>query len=104
MTIMRTPRAGMSRRRFLGATASAGMAAAAGSLPVVVGEAALAQGAPTVAGPGAAAPDLTLVNGRIYTMNAGNTVASTATIRNGRVAIVGDAAPPAGTQVIDLRG
>jgi len=33
---MRTPRAGMSRRRFLGTTASAGMAAAAGSLPVVV--------------------------------------------------------------------
>ena len=49
-----------------------------------------------------------LVNGRIHTMDARNTVASTVTIRNGRFAAVGNAAqsgavPPA-TQVIDLRG
>jgi len=101
---MRTPRAGMSRRRFLGTAAGAGAAAAAaGSLPIVVG-AAPAEGAQAVATPGGAAPDLTLVNGRIHTMDAGNTVASTATIRNGRFAIVGNAAPPPGTQVIDLRG
>ena len=49
-----------------------------------------------------------LVNGRVHTMDARNTVATTVTIRNGRFAAVGNAAPrgaasPA-TQVIDLRG
>ena len=49
-----------------------------------------------------------LVNGRIHTMDARNTIASTVTIRNGRFAAVGNAAPsaavPPATQVIDLRG
>jgi len=49
-----------------------------------------------------------LVNGRIHTMDARNTVASTVTVRNGRIAAVGTAAqrgaPPPNTQVIDLRG
>jgi len=49
-----------------------------------------------------------LVNGRVHTMDARNTVATTVTIRNGRFAAVGNAAPrgaasPA-TRVIDLRG
>ncbi len=53
-------------------------------------------------------PDLVLVNGRIQTMDARRTVASTVSIRGGRFVTVGDAASPeaasAGTQVIDLRG
>src|SRR3972149_4169782 len=60
---------------------------------------------PPAAGP---AQDLVLVNGRIHTMDAQNTIASTVTIRNGRIAAVGNAPPrgaaAAGTQVIDLRG
>jgi predicted amidohydrolase YtcJ len=49
---------------------------------------------------------LALVNGRIHTMDARNTVAQSAVIRNGRIVSVGSAAPPAGadTRVIDLRG
>ena len=48
-----------------------------------------------------------LVNGRIHTMDARNTIASTVTVRNGRFAAVGNAAPrnpPPALQVIDLRG
>ena len=49
-----------------------------------------------------------LINGRIHTMDARNTVASTVTLRNGRIAAVGIEPPrgvaPQGTQVIDLRG
>ena len=50
---------------------------------------------------GGPAQDLTLVNGRIHTMDARNTVASTVTIRNGRFAAVGAAnnvAAQAGTR------
>src|SRR3954468_24605830 len=103
----RRPRS-MSRRRFLGTAAGAGAAAAAGrSLPSRVPgmEVALAAQAPqATAFPDGAAPDLTLVNGRIHTMDARNTIASTVTIRNGRVAAVGSAGPPAGTKVMDLAG
>src|SRR3954470_9423274 len=105
----RRPRS-MSRRRFLGTAAGAGAAAAAGrSLPSRVPgmEVALAAQAPqATAFPDGAAPDLTLVNGRIHTMDARNTIASTVTIRNGRFATVGNAAPQRspGVQVIDLRG
>src|SRR5688572_26794226 len=101
---MRKTSTGISRRRFLGTAAGAGMAAAAGgSLPVSSAEPAFAgQAPPTVAPPGGPAQDLTLVNGRIHTMDARNTVASSVTIRNGRFAIVGNAAPPSGSQVIDL--
>ena len=74
----------ISRRAFLGtAAAGAGLAVAK-----------LAAQAPQVAPPaGGPAPDLMLVNGRIHTMDARNTVASTVTIRNGRFAAVGNAAP-----------
>jgi len=88
----------ISRRRFLGTTAGAGLAGAglAGQAPQVV---------PPAGGP---APDLVLVNGRIHTMDGRNTVANTVTIRNNRFLAVGDAPPsgatPPGTQVIDLRG
>ena len=101
----------ISRRKFLGTTAGAGMAVAAGrALPtspadVVVLAAQAPQTAPPAGGP---AQDLILVNGRIHTMDARNTVASTVTVRNGRIAAVGNAAQRGaaspGTQVIDLRG
>jgi hypothetical protein len=87
----------ISRRHFLGAAAGAGLAAAR-----------LAAQAPRVAPlAGEPAPDLMLVNGRIHTMDARNTVASTVTIRNGRFSAVGNAAPSTAVpamQVIDLRG
>jgi predicted amidohydrolase YtcJ len=56
--------------------------------------------------PAAAAPDLTLINGRIHTMDARDTVARAVSMRNGRFLTVGDAAPAAGpgTRVIDLQG
>ncbi len=107
---MRKNRA-ISRRKFLAATAGTGLAVTAvQSAPSSPAEAVAAaaqapQAAPPAAGP---AQDLMLVNGRIHTVDARNTVASTVTIRNGRIAAVGTApqrgAPPANTQVIDLRG
>jgi predicted amidohydrolase YtcJ len=94
---------GLSRRRFLGTAASAGMAIAA-----VPDEIALAQQQAPAAATPALAPqqDLNLVNGRIHTFDARNTVASTVSIRNGRIASVGTSAPPRtpNTRVIDLRG
>jgi predicted amidohydrolase YtcJ len=97
----------MSRRRFLGTAAGAGVAVAAvRSLPASPGmEVVIAAQAPQPAAPaGGAAPDLTLVNGRIHTMDARNAIASTVTIRNGRIAAVGSAGPPAGSRVMDLGG
>ena len=94
---------GLSRRRLLGTGAAASLAAAFG---VTVGEeAAAGQVAPTTA-PDSIGGDLILINGRIHTMDGNNTVVSTVTIRNGRFASVGGAAPkPArGTRVIDLKG
>src|SRR5580765_7347873 len=95
---------GLSRRQFIGA-AAAGAAAALGS-----GSAAVASAqAPQVAGASARAPadaTLVLVNGRIHTMDARNTVAKTVSIRNGRFVTVGDTAPGrvANTRIIDLKG
>ena len=59
----------------------------------------------TQATPPAGAPlqDVVLTNGRIHTMDARNTVASSVTIRNGRIAAVGGN-PPSGVKVVDLRG
>src|SRR4051794_543672 len=95
----------ITRRKFLRRTAAAGVAGATvRSLSDIVVLAAQAPGgAPPAAGP---APDLVLVNGRIHTMDARNTIASTVTIRNGRVAAIGNTTPPAtaGVPVIDLRG
>ena len=82
----------ISRRKFLGTTAAAGVAGATvrslSDIVVLAGQA--PQGDPRAAG---SAPDLVLVNGRIHTMDARNTIASTVTIRNGRFAAVGNAAP-----------
>jgi predicted amidohydrolase YtcJ len=103
--MLKTPTGSISRRKFLGTAAGAGVAVAAGRSPGSPAEAVLAAQGPQAVAPAAgAAQDLTLVNGRIYTMDARNTIATTVTIRNGRFAIVGNGAPPANTQVINLGG
>jgi predicted amidohydrolase YtcJ len=84
----------LSRRRFLAASAGAAGAAVtplAAQVPVV-------NSAPE--------QDLVLINGRIHTMDARNTIASTVTIRNGRFVAVSDARPArqTGARVIDLKG
>jgi predicted amidohydrolase YtcJ len=84
----------LSRRRFLAASAGAAGAAVtplSAQLPVV-------NSAPE--------QDLILTNGRIHTMDARNTIASTVTIRNGRFVAVSDARPArqTGAHVIDLKG
>src|SRR5262245_40489583 len=93
----------VTRRRFIGTAAGAGMAIAA-----VPPDSALAQQTPQVTTPPAAAAqqDLTLVNGRIHTFDARNTIASAVSIRNGRIASVGNTPPPRtpNSRVIDLRG
>jgi predicted amidohydrolase YtcJ len=90
---------GPSRRQFIGTATGAGLALATGAPDVLLA----GQGTQ-----GAAAPvqDLTLVNGRIHTFDARNAVVSTASIRNGRFATVGNTAPPRtpNARVIDLRG
>ena len=82
---------GVSRKRLLGL----GVAAAIGFAAAVA--AVLAQPA--------AIEELVFVNGSIHTMDAKNTVVATVTIRNGRFAAVGGAAPrpAAGRRIIDLR-
>jgi predicted amidohydrolase YtcJ len=93
---------GLSRRRFLGTAASAGMAIAA-----MPDDIALAQQAPPAATPSAPVQqDINLVNGRIHTFDARNTVVSAVSIRNGRITTVGNGAPARTptTRVIDLRG
>jgi len=89
---------GLSRRRFITTTAAAGVATAISP----VGSTAAAQTPETVS-PAGPLRDVVLVNGRIHTMDARNTVASTVTIRNGRIAAVGGT-PPAGMESVDLRG
>src|SRR5439155_13267260 len=81
---------GISRRQLIGASAAAGVAAAFGGPD--------ARPAEAQRGAAAAAPDqqLAFVNGRIHTMDGNNTIATTVTIRNGRFAAVGGAAPRAG--------
>jgi len=85
-----------SRREFLGATAVAMATGVSACAPVspVTGE--------------GIAPErvLILINGRIHTMDAENSIASTVTIRNGRILSVGDVAPEPspGATVIDLGG
>jgi predicted amidohydrolase YtcJ len=81
----------LSRRDFFTASAGAAAMSMTPQVPVV-----------TTAPP----QDLALINGRIHTMDARNTIASTLVIRNGRFVTVGNAAPPrqAGTRVIDLKG
>ena len=89
----------LSRRKFLTATAAA--AVSVGSGPAA--EIASAQ-VPVVST--AAEPDLMLVNGKIHTMDARNSIVSTVAIRNGRFVSVGNNRPARqpGMRVIDLKG
>src|SRR5687768_6845937 len=93
----------LSRRQFIGGTAGSVAGAVAGIGVTTGAVEAQAPSAPTVA---AVDQDLVLVNGRIHTMDARNSVARTMAIRNGRIASIGDATPPrrAGDRLIDLRG
>jgi len=93
---------GSSRRRFIGTVAGAGIGIATGAPDALLS----AQAPQAAAAAPAAAQDLNLVNGRIHTLDARNTMVSALAIRNGRVASVGNNAPPrtANTRVIDLRG
>src|SRR5204863_4421891 len=79
-----------SRRKFLGASAAA--AAALGTGPA----------ASVLSGQNRATLDsdetLALINGRIHTMDAANTIATSVTIRNGRFVAI-NAAPTAGPGV-----
>src|SRR5437762_12790948 len=98
---------GLSRRQFLGAAAGAALAIGADpSAAAIVSQGPRGAGASSAGG--RAQPDLTLVlvNGRIHTMDARDTVVTTFSMRNGRFVSVGGAAPPRGpnTRVIDLRG
>ncbi len=96
-------RGGQSRRGFLatsaGAAAMIGAAIEGGPVAVVLsGQSPAADIGDEIT--------LALVNGRIHTMDAGNTVANNVTIRNGRFVTVGGPRPKAGSgvRVIDLRG
>src|SRR5207253_2420703 len=92
----------LSRRQFLEASAAAAMAM--GSGPDTLSGQAPSQVTTQAA---VSEPEvLILLNGRIHTMNARNTVASTLTIRNGRFAAVGTTKPARtpGARVIDLKG
>jgi predicted amidohydrolase YtcJ len=95
---------GLSRRQFLGTAAAAALVTRSESSSGGLS----AQTPRSSDDAGRAQPDQTLVltNGRIHTMDAGNTVASTVSIRNGRFVAVGGRAPSAGpnTKVIDLKG
>ena len=85
----------VSRREFLGA--AGGAAVVVGAEPARIVLSAQTQ---------APAAELRLINGRIHTMDARNTIARAVTIRNGRFVAVGDTAPAAaaGARTIDLRG
>ncbi len=86
---------GISRRDLFKAGAAAGLGAA---LPT-------AASANQPGGPQSGGDDLTLVNGRIHTLDDKNTIVSAVAIRNGRFISVGNAANPGpGAKVINLRG
>lgn len=89
------PPEGPSRRGFL--TTSAGAAAAIGSGVLLSAQTPAAVGDEIT---------LALVNGRIHTLDAANTIVNTVTIRNGRFIAVGGRPPKAGpsVRVIDLHG
>src|SRR5215472_14704879 len=87
-----------SRRHFLAASAGAAAAIGAGPAASIVSAQAPA-----------ALPDettLVLTNGRIHTIDAGDAVVNTVSIRNGRFVAVGGRPPAraANVRVIDLKG
>jgi len=89
-----------SRRQFLSIAA-----AATAATTVTPAATVLTAQVPRSAPPG---PDqeLVLTNGRFHTMDARNTIASVLTVRNGRIATVGNVRPPSqpNARVIDLGG
>src|SRR6188508_1103855 len=91
----------LTRRKFIGTTAGATIGLAAGARDAEAAQ--IVQATQATPAAGAALQDVVLTNGRIHTMDAKNTVASSVTIRNGRIAAVGGS-PPAGLKVVDLRG
>jgi predicted amidohydrolase YtcJ len=93
---------GSSRRSFIGTVAGAGIGIAAGAPEALLS----AQARPAAPAAPAAGQDLNLVNGRIHTLDARNSMVTAVAIRNGRISSVGNTAPPrtANTRVIDLRG
>jgi predicted amidohydrolase YtcJ len=95
--------AGFSRRKFM-QTAAAGAAAAAGA-PMLPGT---AQAKGKSRKPPHLDPDVILTNGRIHTMDAKNTIASSVAIKNGRFMEIetgrGHIHAGSRTKVIDLRG
>lgn len=82
-----------SRRHFLGSTLGAFAAA-----DILSGQ--------TPPAPATEDTTIALINGKIHTIDASNTVVNTATIRNGRFLAVGGRPPKAGPgiRIIDLRG
>jgi predicted amidohydrolase YtcJ len=91
----------ISRRDAFRTGAAAGVAAA------LAGSASAGQAAAAPAGTGGSGDGtLTLVNGKIHTMDGSGTVAQAVSIRNGRFVSVGDSAANPGpeNQVINLRG
>ena len=99
----------LSRRAVLKGGAAAGLASVIGAAAGGVAAAATTPGRRSlisaVAAPGEGG-DLTLVNGRIHTMDDAGTVARSVSIRNGRIVAVGNAAanPGPGGTVINLKG
>jgi predicted amidohydrolase YtcJ len=94
----------LTRRQMIGASAAAGLAAAIGCTARSTG-AAQAGAAGRGSTPASQANgDLVLVNGRIHTMDRGNTIATQVTIRDGRFSSVGGPPPASDVRVIDLKG
>ncbi len=96
---------GISRRDVFRTGAAAGVAAAVGG--AAAGQAAAAGPPGHGRPPGRPGGDqaLTLVNGKIHTMDGSGTVAHAVAVRNGRIVSVGNAANPGpGNRVINLRG
>lgn len=75
---------------------------ALGTMPVARGQAGEPQAAGGTTG-GGDAPDIALVNGKIHTMGANNSVVSSAAIRGGKFIAVGNAVPGS-PQTVDLKG
>jgi predicted amidohydrolase YtcJ len=92
----------ITRREFLGTAAVAALGPAAAA----AGQSAPAQPRPTPPPPVTADETLALVNGRIHTMDARNSVARVVTIRNGRFISVGDSVPRGipNLRTVDLGG
>src|SRR5688572_2668243 len=90
-----------TRRQFINTAASATIAIASGATDADAAQ--FTQATQATPPPGAPPQDVVLTNGRIHTMDARNTVASSVTVRNGRIAAVGGN-PPSGMKVVDLRG